>query len=157
MQLIDHPWAVCMDRAQKAGQRLAVLLLAGGHGDRPVTLIGHSFGARVLFHCLLELSRCRALGAQHQSALTPGPLSLPAGALPLQGPRCVALVSDQATATGSEQCRGDQIACRTAECCRHLTGLRPSEEMHCGQHLQVRGTVTSMLFGGIGVLVMATP
>lgn len=62
MQLIDHPWAVCMDRAQKAGQRLAILLLAGGHADRPVTLIGHSFGAMLIFHCLLELSRCRALG-----------------------------------------------------------------------------------------------
>ena len=73
MQLIDHPWAVCIDRAQKAGQRLAHLLMRGCHGDRPVTLVAHGLGARLAFHCLLELCRCRALGP---SLSLPCPLCL---------------------------------------------------------------------------------
>ena len=67
-----------MDRAQKAGTRLALLLAAGAHGDRPVTLIGHSFGARLIFHCLLELSRCRALGEPHIGFLRGGLTTLAA-------------------------------------------------------------------------------
>ena len=51
-----------LDRAVKAGRLLAQLLLANRHGGRPVTLIGYSMGARLVFHCLLELSRAAAAG-----------------------------------------------------------------------------------------------
>jgi len=63
-QMIDSAWLVALDRAQKAGQMLAHLLMAAGAGDRPVTLLAHSMGARLAFHCLLELCRCNALGAR---------------------------------------------------------------------------------------------
>ena len=62
-QMIDHAWAVALDRAQKAGILLAHILMSGAHGDRPVTLIGYSMGARLIFHCLLELCRHSAKGA----------------------------------------------------------------------------------------------
>ncbi len=61
-QMIDHAWAVALDRAQKAGILLAHILMSGAHGDRPVTLIGYSMGARLIFHCLLELCRHSAKG-----------------------------------------------------------------------------------------------
>lgn len=41
----------------QAGKLLAQVLMQGGHGDRPVTLAGYSMGARLIFHCLLELAR----------------------------------------------------------------------------------------------------
>ena len=44
----------------QAGQLLAHLLMAAGAGDRPVTLICYSMGARLAFHCLLELCRANA-------------------------------------------------------------------------------------------------
>ena len=46
----------------QAGRLLAHVLMGSGHGDRPVTLIGHSMGARVIFHCLLELCRHNCKG-----------------------------------------------------------------------------------------------
>jgi thioesterase domain-containing protein len=45
------------DRSDKAGKLLAMILLKGGQGNRPVTLMGYSLGARVIFSCLEELSR----------------------------------------------------------------------------------------------------
>ena len=57
-----HKKTQALDRAVKAGRLLAQLLLANRHGGRPVTLIGYSMGARLVFHCLLELSRAAATG-----------------------------------------------------------------------------------------------
>lgn len=73
--MIDHAWAVALNRAQKAGILLAHILMAGAHGDRPVTLIGYSMGARLIFHCLLELCRHSAKGVPHDSCIRVCPLS----------------------------------------------------------------------------------
>ncbi|XP_065882125.1 uncharacterized protein [Euphorbia lathyris] len=50
--VIDSQWAVAVDRADKAGKLLAEVLQKGLQGSRPVTLIGFSVGARVIFKCL---------------------------------------------------------------------------------------------------------
>lgn len=50
--LIDSKWAVAVDRSEKAGKVLAEVLLKGLQGNRPVTLVGFSLGARVIFKCL---------------------------------------------------------------------------------------------------------
>jgi Protein of unknown function (DUF726) len=55
---IDNKWQIVLNRARRGGKMLAYLLLQRYHGDRPVTLVGCSCGARLIFHCLLELSRC---------------------------------------------------------------------------------------------------
>ena len=47
----------------QAGRLLAHVLMSGAHGDRPITLIGYSMGARLVFHCLLELCRFNSKGA----------------------------------------------------------------------------------------------
>ena len=60
--LIENAWAVAMDRAAKGGKLLARVLLAGGAGGRPVTLVGHGMGARLVWFALLELSRQGARG-----------------------------------------------------------------------------------------------
>ncbi|CAN6541564.1 unnamed protein product [Malus baccata var. baccata] len=49
---IDSKWAIAVDRSDKAGKLLAEVLLKGIHGNRPVTLVGFSLGARVIFKCL---------------------------------------------------------------------------------------------------------
>lgn len=54
--LIDSKWSVAVDRSDKAGKLLAEVLSKNLQGNRPVTLIGFSLGARVIFRCLQQLS-----------------------------------------------------------------------------------------------------
>ncbi|OWM66418.1 hypothetical protein CDL15_Pgr013635 [Punica granatum] len=53
---IDSKWTIALDRSEKAGKLLAEVLRKGLHGNRPVTLIGFSLGARVIFKCLEVLA-----------------------------------------------------------------------------------------------------
>lgn len=54
--LIDNPWSVSVTRADGAGLILADSLTDRNLGSRPVTLVGFSIGARVIFGCLRELA-----------------------------------------------------------------------------------------------------
>ncbi|KAG0228634.1 hypothetical protein BGW41_003375 [Actinomortierella wolfii] len=61
--LIDNPWSTALDRAKLAGLVLADCLVMRSYlGFRPVTLVGYSLGARVIFYCLVELARLDAFG-----------------------------------------------------------------------------------------------
>ena len=60
--LIDNPWTVSMARANSAGLILADSLIDRNLGVRPITLIGFSLGARVIFSCLHELANKGAFG-----------------------------------------------------------------------------------------------
>ncbi|KAG8662772.1 transmembrane and coiled-coil domain-containing protein 4 isoform X2 [Manihot esculenta] len=53
---IDSKWTIAIDRADKAGKLLAEVLMKGLQGNRPVTLVGYSLGARVVFKCLETLA-----------------------------------------------------------------------------------------------------
>uniref|UniRef100_A0A1I8BN56 DUF726 domain-containing protein n=1 Tax=Meloidogyne hapla TaxID=6305 RepID=A0A1I8BN56_MELHA len=55
--IIDNPWNICTKRAAEAGEHLAEVLLTRSHGRRPITLIGFSLGARVIYHCLMEMNK----------------------------------------------------------------------------------------------------
>lgn len=50
--VIDNPWGVCCQRSAQVGKQLAKVLLSRVHGQRPVTLVGYSLGARVIYYCL---------------------------------------------------------------------------------------------------------
>lgn len=54
--LIDNPWNVSLARAQAAGLVMADSLRDRNLGNRPITLLGFSLGARVIFSCLKELA-----------------------------------------------------------------------------------------------------
>jgi pimeloyl-ACP methyl ester carboxylesterase len=60
--LIDNPWSNALDRARAAGAVLADVLIERHLGVRPITLIGFSLGARLIFYCLLELAKKKAFG-----------------------------------------------------------------------------------------------
>ncbi|KAJ7696719.1 hypothetical protein B0H17DRAFT_929057 [Mycena rosella] len=60
--LIDNPWNNALDRAKAAGSVLADVLMQRHLGVRPITLIGFSLGARVIFYALIELAKHKAYG-----------------------------------------------------------------------------------------------
>jgi hypothetical protein len=59
---IDNPFAVARNRSEKAGEVLADALINKAQGERPVTLIGYSLGARVIYSCLKSLAERKAFG-----------------------------------------------------------------------------------------------
>ena len=60
--LIDNPWTVSMGRANAAGLIFADSLIDRNLGLRPITLVGFSLGARVIFAALRELANKGAFG-----------------------------------------------------------------------------------------------
>lgn len=70
--VIDNPWGVCCRRSAQVGKQLAEVLLQGQHGRRPVTLIGFSLGARVIYYCLQELHRKKSSASIVQDAIMLG-------------------------------------------------------------------------------------
>ncbi|KAJ3183818.1 hypothetical protein HDU87_005934 [Geranomyces variabilis] len=73
--LVDNPWSIGLDRAKKAGIVLANDVIAKYvQGRRPVTLIGWSLGARVIFYCLLQLAKLGAFGLVDNAYLLGSPV-----------------------------------------------------------------------------------
>ena len=61
-RVVDNPFSVAKGRAEKAGEVLADALINKAQGERPVTLIGYSLGARVIYTCLKSLAKRKAFG-----------------------------------------------------------------------------------------------
>ncbi|EZF16348.1 hypothetical protein H112_05785 [Trichophyton rubrum D6] len=71
--ILDNPFNVAKVRADKAGQILADALINKAQGERSVTLIGYSLGARVIFSCLIALAKRRAFGLVESAILIGSP------------------------------------------------------------------------------------
>ena len=61
-RIIENPWSVASYRAQKAGEVLADAIINKAQGERPVTLVGYSLGAKVIYTCLQRLAERKAFG-----------------------------------------------------------------------------------------------
>ncbi|KAI1210325.1 DUF726-domain-containing protein [Annulohypoxylon truncatum] len=61
-KVIDNIWCIGMVRAEKAGYVLADILMNRLYGERPVSLVGYSQGARAVYACLMTLAEKRAFG-----------------------------------------------------------------------------------------------
>jgi len=74
-KVVDNPFSVAKNRADKAGLVLADALINKAQGERPVTLIGYSLGARLIYSCLMSLAERRAFGLVESAVLigTPAP------------------------------------------------------------------------------------
>lgn len=74
-KIVDNPFSVAKNRADKAGLVLADAIINRAQGERPVTLVGYSLGARVIYSCLMSLAERRAFGLVESVVLlgTPAP------------------------------------------------------------------------------------
>lgn len=72
--VLDNPFSIALARADKAGKVLAHALIDGVQGKRPVTLMGYSIGARVIYACLVELAEQHAFGLVESAVLMGAPV-----------------------------------------------------------------------------------
>ncbi|KAF2470574.1 DUF726-domain-containing protein [Lindgomyces ingoldianus] len=72
-KVLDNPFSVAKVRADKAGEVLADALINKVQGERPVTLIGYSLGARLIFACLQSLADRKAFGLVESVVLLGSP------------------------------------------------------------------------------------
>ncbi|TGO25327.1 hypothetical protein BPAE_0082g00100 [Botrytis paeoniae] len=72
-KVVDNPFSVAKNRADKAGLVLADALINKAQGERPVTLIGYSLGARLIYSCLMSLAERRAFGLVESAVLIGAP------------------------------------------------------------------------------------
>ncbi|KAK8183791.1 hypothetical protein BC567DRAFT_156396 [Phyllosticta citribraziliensis] len=72
-RVVDNPFSVAKSRSDKAGQVLADALINKAQGERPVTLIGYSLGARVIYSCLQSLADRKAFGLVESVVLLGAP------------------------------------------------------------------------------------
>ena len=73
-RVVDNPFSITKARAEKAGAVLADALINRAQGERPVTLLGYSLGARVIYSCLLSLAARRAFGLVENVVLMGAPV-----------------------------------------------------------------------------------
>ncbi|GJQ09079.1 hypothetical protein GpartN1_g870.t1 [Galdieria partita] len=71
--VFDNLWSTAVNRATSAGIAMAEHICNGTHGYRPITLVGYSLGARVIFQCLEELSKREMRGMIHHAVLIGAP------------------------------------------------------------------------------------
>ena len=72
-RVVDNPFSIAKSRTEKAGEVLADALINKAQGERPVTLIGYSLGARVIYSCLMSLAKRRAFGLVESVVLIGAP------------------------------------------------------------------------------------
>ena len=72
-RVVDNPFSIAKSRADKAGEVLADALINKAQGERPVTLIGYSLGARVIYSCLMSLAKRHAFGLVESVVLIGAP------------------------------------------------------------------------------------
>lgn len=73
-KIVDNPFSVAKARADKAGLVLADALINKVQGERPVTLIGYSLGARVIYSCLSSLAERHAFGLVESAIFLGSPI-----------------------------------------------------------------------------------
>ncbi|KAK7754950.1 hypothetical protein SLS62_003034 [Diatrype stigma] len=71
---LDNPFSLARNRSEKAGRVLADALINRVQGERPVTLVGYSLGARVIYTCLRALAEKRAFGLVDNVVLIGAPV-----------------------------------------------------------------------------------
>jgi hypothetical protein len=74
IRLVDSPFGNAKNLSVKAGVVLADALINKVQGERPVSLVGQSLGARVVYSCLLSLAERGAFGLVEDVVLMGAPV-----------------------------------------------------------------------------------
>lgn len=72
-RVVDNPFSIAKIRSDKAGKVLADAIINKVQGERPITLVGYSLGARVIYSCLTTLAERKAFGLVENVVLLGAP------------------------------------------------------------------------------------
>ncbi|XP_063216964.1 transmembrane and coiled-coil domain-containing protein 4-like isoform X2 [Bacillus rossius redtenbacheri] len=120
--VIDNPWGVCCRRSAEVGKQLAQVLLSKEQGQRPVTLVGFSLGARVIYYCLREMSEVDGCEGIVQDAVL---LGAPVNGKPALWEKLTRVVAGNIV---NGYCRSDwllRFLYRTLSVTSEVAGLQP--------------------------------
>ncbi|OUC45480.1 putative radical SAM methylthiotransferase, MiaB/RimO family, partial [Trichinella nativa] len=124
--VIDNPWNVCIRRSQEVGEQLSQILLSRQHGYRPITLLGFSLGARVIYHCLLFMEKSGNFSGIVQNVIL---LGTPVGCSPCEWKKISQVVGGYII---NGYCRSDwllKFLYRTMNLQYFVAGLEPIENV----------------------------
>ncbi|KRX65657.1 CDK5 regulatory subunit-associated protein 1, partial [Trichinella sp. T9] len=124
--VIDNPWNVCIHRSQEVGEQLSQILLSRQHGHRPITLLGFSLGARVIYHCLLFMEKSGNFAGIVQNVIL---LGTPVGCSPCEWKKISQVVGGYII---NGYCRSDwllKFLYRTMNLQYFVAGLEPIENV----------------------------
>jgi pimeloyl-ACP methyl ester carboxylesterase len=136
-RVIDNPFNIARIRADKAGKVLARVLIAKCAGNRPVTLVGVSLGARVVFACLQELSAQNAFGVVESAVFLGAPVTSDASAWI----RMRAIVSGRLVNVFSEKDVLLGFVFRASSAQFNVAGLQAIDEIHGVENVDVSDLV----------------
>jgi hypothetical protein len=139
--VLDNPFSVAKYRADKAGEVLADALINKVQGERPVTLVGYSLGARLVYTCLQKLAERRAFGLIENVVLagTPCPSDV------ADWRRIRSVVSGRVVNVFSKQDFILGFLYRTSSVQLGVAGLQPVEGVHGVQNVDVSELVDGHL------------
>lgn len=139
--VLDNPFSVAKFRADRAGEVLADALINKVQGERPVTLVGYSLGARLIYSCLQKLAERKAFGLVENVVFLGGPC-------PSDAPdwrRIRAVVSGRVVNVFSKQDYILAFLYRTSSVQLGVAGLQPILGIHGVQNVDVSELVDGHL------------
>ncbi|GAB1610148.1 transmembrane and coiled-coil domain-containing protein 4-like, partial [Argonauta hians] len=141
--VIDNPWSVCLQRSKEVGKQLAEVLLAREQGCRPVSLVGYSLGARVIYCCLEELANRKGCEGIVEDVIL---LGAPVSASSVNWEQLPRVVSGRLI---NGYCRGDwllKFLYRSSSMQFRIAGLMPVKlEHHCMHNIDLSDVVKGHL------------
>ena len=140
-KVVDNPFNVAKSRADKAGLVLADAIINKAQGERPVTLIGYSMGARLIYSCLMSLAERRAFGLVESAVLIGAPA--PSDASVWQAIRSV--VSGRLVNVYSEKDYVLAFLYRTSSIQFGVAGLEAVDSVKGVENVDASATVTGHL------------
>jgi hypothetical protein len=139
--VLDNPFTVAKNRAEKAGEVLADALINKVQGERPVTLVGYSLGARLMFSCLSRLAERKAFGLIENVVL----LGAPCPSDTADWRRVRSVVSGRVVNVFSKQDYILAFLYRTSSVQLGVAGLQPVIGVHGVQNVDVSELVDGHL------------
>ena len=141
IKLVDSPFGHAKNLSVKAGEVLADALIEKVQGERPVSLVGQSLGARVVYSCLLTLAKRGAIGLVEDVLL----MGAPVPSDPEQWRVMRSVVSGRLINVYSEQDYILAFLYRTTSAQLSIAGLQGIEEVYGVENYDMSGLVAGHL------------